>query len=302
MLSGATGFIGRRIQRALLGAGIPVRILMRPGSRHRQHADSRCEVLECAFSDSQGLSRAVAAVSAVVYCAGSVRGKNLDDFLPANVTGVRAILEAQASHASQAPFLLISSLAAGRPEISDYAQSKYLGEKAVRETAASPWTILRPPAVYGPGDTEMLPVLKMAGRGLIFRPGPENQRLSLLYSDDLASAVLAWLRCWRECTGQTYSIDDGCQGGYDWPAIARASGRTRFHIMGVPSPLLAAVARTNLFVSALTGHAPMLTPGKIRELTQTDWLCDNTAFSRATGWQPQTGLADGMALSLGRSD
>lgn len=274
---------------------------MRPGSRHRQHADERCEVLECAFSDTQGLSRAVEAVSAIVYCAGSVRGKNLHDFLPANVAGVKAIMEAQASHAPQVPFLLISSLAAGRPEISDYARSKYLGEKAVRQTAASPWTILRPPAVYGPGDIEMLPVLKMASRGLIFRPGPENQRLSLLYSDDLATAVLAWLRSWHKCTGQIFSIDDGWPGGYDWPAIARASGRKRFRIVGIPYPLLAATARINLLLSALTGHAPMLTPGKIRELTQTDWLCDNTAFSRATGWQPQTDLVNGMALSLGRS-
>jgi len=301
LLTGATGFIGRGIQLALLDAGVPLRILMRPGSRRRQHADDRCEVFENALSDTSGLSRAVTAVSAIVYCAGSVRGRTLDDFMPANVTGLRAIVQAQADHAPETPILLISSLAASRPQISDYARSKFLSEEIVRQSSVSPWTILRPPAVYGPGDTEMLPVLRMVRRGLIFRPGPENQRLSLLYVDDLATAVLAWLRSWPTCNHGTYSIDDGHKGGYDWPAIAQASGRQRFLVIGIPYRLLAGIAAINLFVSGMIGYAPMLTPGKVRELTQMDWLCDNTAFSEATGWQPRTDLVRGIAHSLGRT-
>jgi uncharacterized protein YbjT (DUF2867 family) len=297
LLTGATGFIGRRIQQVLLTAGIPVRIIVRPGSRHRHHADPRCEVVECDLSDAPGLARALTAISAIVYCVGSVRGRNLQDFLPANAEGVRSMVQAQTSLASPVPFLLISSLAASRPEISDYARSKYLGEEVVRLHANSPWTILRPPAVYGPGDTEMAPILKMARRGLAFRPGPENQHLSLLYADDLASAVIAWLSHWQECTNQTFTIDDGREGGYDWPAIMQASGSARFRIVSVPYALLAGIARFNLVLSGLLGYAPMLTPGKVRELTQACWLCDNTAFTRVSGWRPQTDLASGMRLA-----
>jgi nucleoside-diphosphate-sugar epimerase len=297
LLTGATGFIGRRIQQVLLTAGIPVRIIVRPGSRHRHHADPRCEVFACDLSDAEALSHALTAISAIVYCAGSVRGRNLQDFLPANVAGVRSMVQAQTSLASPVPFLLISSLAASRPEISDYARSKYLGEEVVRLHASSPWTILRPPAVYGPGDTEMAPILKMARRGLAFRPGPENQRLSLLHADDLAGAVMAWLNHWQECTNLTFTIDDGREGGYDWPTIMQASGTTRFRIISVPYALLAGIARFNLVLSGMLGYAPMLTPGKVRELTQACWLCDNTAFTRVTGWQPQTDLASGMRLA-----
>ena len=142
----------------------------------------------------------------------------------------------------------------------------------------------------------------MARSGLVVRPGPENQRLSLIYADDLASAVLAWLQCWQECTGRTFTIDDGCKGGYDWPAIVHASGSQRFHAVGIPYALLAGIARINLFFSGLMGYAPMLTPGKVRELTQTDWLCDNTAFSQISGWQPRTGLASGIRLILNKAD
>ena len=301
LLTGATGFIGRRIQHALLDAGVPVRVLVRPGSPNRRHADIRCEIYECDFSDLDGLSRATNAVSAIVYCAGSVRGRSLEDFLPANVNGIEAIIHAQASTDLKIPFLLISSLAASRPQISDYAHSKHLGEEVVRRKAMFPWTILRPPAVYGPGDTEMLPVLKMARRGLIFRPGPANQRLSLLYADDLATAVVAWFRCWSVCNGRVFAIDDGRPGGYDWTAIAQAAGQKHFRIIGIPRPLLLAAASVNRMLSTLAGYSPMLTPGKTRELTQTDWLCDNTAFSRATLWQPQTDLVKGMALSLDRN-
>jgi uncharacterized protein YbjT (DUF2867 family) len=298
LLTGATGFIGRRLQKTLLAAGIPLRIILRPGSSHRHHADPRCEIFECQLSEAKSLGAAVRSAAAIVYCAGTVRGRSLEDFLPANVHGVHSLLRAQATEASQAPFLLISSLAASRPELSAYARSKYLGEQALRERAGAAWTILRPPAVYGPGDTEMAPILKMARRGFALRPGPKNQRLSLLYADDLASAVLAWLQCHEKCAGMTYSIDDGRDRGYDWPGIMQASGRSRHLVMGVPRAVLDAVARINLLVSRLLGYMPMLTPGKVRELTQQDWLCDNTAFVQATDWQPYIGLASGIRLSL----
>jgi 2-alkyl-3-oxoalkanoate reductase len=298
LLTGATGFIGRRIQLILLDAGVPVRVVLRPGSPHQRHVDSRCQVYACALDDVAGLNRVASGASAAIYCAGVVRGRTLDDFLPANVDGVRAVLQALTSQGAATPFLLISSLAAGRPELSDYARSKFLGEQVLRESAHPAWTILRPPAVYGPGDTLMLPILKMARRGLIARFGPRNQRLSLLYADDLASAVKAWLAAWPKCAGMTFSIDDGHEGGYDWPGIVHAAGGSRYRAVGIPSPLLAGIARLNMIVAGMAGYSPLLSPGKVREMTQANWLCDNTAFVQATGWQPRTGLPSGIRLCL----
>jgi 2-alkyl-3-oxoalkanoate reductase len=302
LLTGATGFIGRRIQASLLEMGFPVSIISRPGSRHTRYIDPRCEVHSCSLSDNWALRRAVQGARAIVYCAGSVRGRSLDDFLPANVSGVHSILQAQISEGSQSPLLLISSLAASRPELSHYAQSKFLGEQVLRDHSASPWAILRPPAVYGPGDTEMRPILEMVRRGLIFVPGGRPQQLSLLYVDDLASAVLAWLGAWQQCKSRTFSIDDGRAGGYDWPGIAQAAGRTSYRTIGIPSFVLAGAAQVNQLVSKLAGFAPMLTPGKVRELTQPDWLCDNTAFVQETGWTPRIQLASGIRLSLESRD
>ena len=298
LITGATGFIGRRIQQALLNAGIPIRVILRPGSSHGHHVDARCQVVESDLTNLIKPKEAVNGVNTVIYCAGSVRGRSLEDFLPANEDGVANMFKALSSCESKAHLLLISSLAATRPEMSDYANSKYLGEQVLHKQTYTPWTILRPPAVYGPGDTEMLSVLKMARKGIATRPGPDGQRVSLLYADDLASAVLAWIGSKQKCVGMTASIDDGRDGGYDWPAIMKAAGKDRYTIIGVPRAFLNAIAASNMIISRVLGYAPMLTPGKVRELTQSDWLCDNTAFTQATGWVPQTDLASGIHLCL----
>jgi len=294
LLTGATGFIGCRIQATLLNAGLPVRALVRPGSRHRSRVDPRCEVVEGALDDVELLSGAVAGLQAVVYCAGTVRGRTLRDFLPANVNGPGLVADALREQGSPAPILLISSLAAGRPGLSHYAHSKFLGEESLRGRHDSPWTILRPPATYGPGDTEMAPLLKLARRGFAVQFGPPGQRFSLLHVDDLAAAVLAWLKDWQGCSGQTFDIDDGRPGGYDWPAIVEAAGAKRYRALTIPRAVLGGVARFNDWMSGWAGYAPMLTPGKVRELTQGDWLCDNTAFVQATGWRPEMDLAAGV--------
>jgi nucleoside-diphosphate-sugar epimerase len=195
--------------------------------------------------------------------------------------------------AEPAPLLLLSSLAASRPGLSDYARSKADGELVLQQCLALPWAVLRPPAVYGPGDKEMLPLLRLARSGWVVRPGPREQRLSLLHVDDLAVAVQAWLAAPEACLHQTFAIDDGKAGGYGWPDIARALGHDHPRTIGLPRALLGAAAHVNLFLSRLLRYSPMLTPGKMRELVQPEWLCDNRAFTAATGWAPALNLEHG---------
>jgi nucleoside-diphosphate-sugar epimerase len=90
-----------------------------------------------------------------------------------------------------------------------------------------------------------------------------------------------------------FAIDDGHAGGYDWSEIGEAvAGRA---VLQVPLPfgLLHLAGALNAAMARLFGYAPMLTPGKARELQQEDWLCDNSLFSARTGWRPKVGLAAG---------
>jgi nucleoside-diphosphate-sugar epimerase len=295
LLTGATGFIGQRLQKAFLTDARELSALVRPASSHQKCLLPGVNRIMVDLSDLDQLIPAISQASAVIYCAGSVRGKHLDDFRAANISGVRSMVAAMnLAGGKEVPLLLISSLAATRPHISDYANSKHLGEQELVKNARFPWSIFRPPAVYGPGDTEMLPILKLARKGLVAPPGPSGQRLSLIHVDDVAAAVLAWLGSWADCTGQIFTLDDGHSGGYSWEEIAQAARAGKYRMINVPAWLLKAAAGVNLSMSRLLRYSPMLTPGKVRELTQTDWVCNTTALSAASGWLPAIGLKPGI--------
>lgn len=301
LLTGATGFIGQHLQRQLIADGYRLKAVVRPDSTNRDALSSSCELVTAGLTDKPALSRALEGVKAVVYCAGTVRGRRYDDFLAANVAGVQSVLEALGDSGNSAPFLLLSSLAASRPELSHYARSKFAAEQELRNHPDLCWCILRPPAVYGPGDVEMQPLLNLVRRGVALRPGPPAQRLSLIHAADLAGAVSAWLSAPEACRHLTCAIDDGHPCGYSWAEIGEAVGRRRVRQLPVPMALLRAAGAANAFIAGLFGYSPMLTPGKARELQQEQWLCDNSQFSSRTGWHPEIDLRSGALESFAGS-
>jgi len=240
---------------------------------------------------------------AVMHLAASVRGARAADFDEPNVAGTGRLLDALERHAGDAPLLLLSSLAAREPALSHYAASKQRAEREVLARAAGRrCLVLRPPAVYGPGDREMLPVFRfMARSGLAPCAGSPAQRLSLVHVDDLVAALLAWLPGCPAAPAPV-SLDDGRPGGYDWhelAAIAAAVCGRGVRVWQVPRPLLDAVAAVNVRLSPLFGHAPMLTPGKLRELRHPDWSAEGDATPLLCGWQPRLGLAEGLLATPG---
>jgi nucleoside-diphosphate-sugar epimerase len=101
--------------------------------------------------------------------------------------------------------------------------------------------------------------------------------------------------------GRSYEVHDGHAGGYSWEdiidALARINGRS-IHQIKVPVALLRLGAALNLAAARMFDRTPMLTPGKVRELTHPDWVGDNTALTRDTGWIPQVTLDEGLRQTL----
>ena len=299
-LTGATGFIGRELQSQMLAAGYPVRALVRPDSQHRSQLLAGIHVVEVALNDERTLASALDGVAMLVHCAGAVRGAVPSDFASANIDGLRHLCLAAAAQSTPPYILLISSLAASRPQLSNYAQSKFEGEQVLRSMASLSWTILRPPAVYGPGDREMLPLFRAIRAGLALIVGPAAQRLSLLHVEDLGRAVLACIEHQSVCSGLVFELDDGQERGYSWQdIIGAARGVMPVCELHVPRSLLLVIARLNLWLCAVLGRAPMLTPGKVRELSEPSWLCDNSGLHAATGWVPQLPLRAGLRRMFG---
>ncbi len=289
-VTGLTGFIGGRLALKLLDIDAEVRAIV------RSDVQLAAGVRPCkaALDDVEGLREALEGVDAVVHLAGRVRGRQFDDFRAANVDAVANLCTAIDGLSPPPPLLLVSSLAARQPELSDYASSKRAGEEVLGAWPHLDHTVLRPPAVYGPGDREMRPLLDWMRRGLTVIPGNPRQRLAFLHVDDLADAIVAWLRDPSRCRHGRFEIDDGRPDGYDWPAIVEAVGAPRNRTIVVPAALLDGMSRVNLAVSKVFGFAPMLTPGKVRELTLDSWASADGVFGSLTGWQPRYDLAGGL--------
>lgn len=306
-LTGATGFIGTALLAHLTRAGWRVRALYRPRAGRVPAPSSGVEWLPGDLEDTGALEALAAGTEAVIHCAGTVRGARRSDFDRVNAEGAGRVARAAALLPRPPRFLLMSTLAARRPELSDYAGSKWRGECAVRAASDSlRWTVLRPPAVFGPGDRELLPLFRCMARGFAPVPAAARGRFSLIHVDDLAMAVLHWLAA-DTAHGATFELDDGRPGGYDWDTVLTIAGHALragrpVHRVRIPMPLLGFVASANLGAARLLGYSPMLTPGKVREITHPDWLCDSHAFVLATGWRPAIGLEAGLARTFGRHD
>ena len=248
------------------------------------------------LEDAPALEALVAGCDAVVHGAGAVRGNSQDDFDRVNVTGTANLLATVAQQAPAPRLLLLSSVVAREPQLSWYSHSKREGEARVERLANRNWIILRPPAVYGPGDREMLPIFQWMRRGIALVPGSPDARLSLVHVADLVRAIEDCLHS-GEALGQTLSLCDGRDNGYDWRDMAAIAGNLwsrEVRLVQVPRRLLDSVARCNCALARITGRAPMLTPPKLRELRHDNWVVDNQRITGATGWRPRIELREGL--------
>jgi nucleoside-diphosphate-sugar epimerase len=304
-LTGATGFIGRRLTSLLQQRGWRVRALVRDATsgagRSASLEQSGVSPVMGRLEDPASLARLVAGVDAVVHCAGSVRGVDLPDFERVNVDGLRRMVAAVRAADKPPRLLCLSSLAAREPGLSDYAASKRHGEELLASEAVGlEWVALRPPAVYGPGDKELLPLFRWMQRGLAPIVGDRSGRFSMLYVDDLAAAIETWLSKGHGVTG-VFELDDGRDNGYSWDelvAIAAQRRSGRVFALPIPPGLLRSIAGINLAVARLAGYAPMLSPGKVRELRHHDWCCDNGPWQAVVSWRPEVQFAEGLDRTL----
>ncbi len=295
-LTGASGFIGQEILKCLVKDGYQVRALVR---KPRISTDD-IEWIHGDLNNKDALGRLVKDASAIIHCAGAVKGRSLESFVAPNVTGTINLIAAAAAQNSKPRFLLISSLAAKQPELSWYAKSKKMAEQSVIESADKiKWTIFRPTAVYGPNDTELKPLFKATKHGILPVVGELTNSFSLLHVDDFVTSIQCWLSSEVPING-VFELGDGKLGGYNYQSLASLTqevwGRP-VRCLKIPTSLIYAIANTNVVLAKYLHYAPMLTPGKIREFQHPDWVCDNAPIIRALpGWKPQMELRKALPL------
>jgi nucleoside-diphosphate-sugar epimerase len=190
----------------------------------------------------------------------------------------------------------LSSLAAREPSLSDYAASKRAGEQAL--AGLDNLMILRPPAVYGPGDRETGLFLRAAFGPVLPIPKMPQARICLIHAADLARAVAA-----LSASGITgcLEVSDSRTDGYGWRELAEqiiAAAHGTAHIVELPAMVLRSFGALGAAAPRLIGRSAVLGPGKVRELLHADWASTCAAQPPAEIWQPRVGLAEGLAQTM----
>ncbi len=298
-ITGGTGFIGRHVIAALTGSGQSLRLLMRnpvPGTPGGANA----EIIRGSLADRDALARLVAGADAVIHCAGAISAPDRSAYASSNIDGTRT-LAAAAAAAGVRRFVHLSSIAAREPALTDYAWSKAESETTLAaELPASCSVILRPPAVYGPGDRATLPLIRQLLQPLVILPVAADQRVSLIFVRDLAAAI-ATVAGAQSCPSGPFELSDGTSGGYSWPDLvreaARHSGRSP-RILFLPPSLARLTAQAAMLAARLSGGLPMLTVDKLPELYHRDWVSHAEGLDAVTAWRPRVAFAEGLATTL----
>ena len=157
-MTGSTGFIGKIIVEQLLNQGHIVTSIIRNENKKKlfESNQNHCFVVSPISDFSPSLVEAFTRTDIILHCAGSVRGRVLSDFQTANIDAVQNFINLAKKFATKPRFILISSLAARQPHLSNYSLSKWKGEQVLRSSSFR-WVIMRPTAVYGPGDKALTP-------------------------------------------------------------------------------------------------------------------------------------------------
>jgi len=289
-LTGATGFLGQRLAAALRTDGWRVRALVRREADAARLARAGLEPCVGDLSDSAALARLTAAAPLTIHCAGLIKARTRAEFMAVNGDGA-----ARLACAVGGRLILISSLAAREPQLSPYAASKRAGEEAARLGAHGRLTILRPPAIYGPGDRETLALFRAAAWAAVLPlPGGPLARLALAHVDDVVAAILHLARA--PPSDVAFAVGGAEPDGYGWRAImgaaALAVGRAP-RLVRAPAWAILGAGAVSEGVGRLRG-APIFTLGKARELLHADWSV--TAAERAPAAPPaRFSLAEGFA-------
>ena len=285
-VTGGTGFVGSHFIDAALAAGHEVRALTRRPREPRPNI----QWIGGALEDPDSLRQLVQDSDAVIHIAAVITGRKAADFEPGNVTGTLTMLAAATAAGTQR-FIHVSSLAAREPELSLYGGSKAKGEALVKSSGLN-WAIVRPPAVYGPGDRETLELFRIARTGLMLLP-PEG-RASMIHVSDLV-ALLLTLATRDEPKQVIFEPDDGLAGG--WPhkqmaaAIGEAVGRRNVALPMPRSILRLGAAADELF----RRDRAKLTRDRAAYFTHSDWVANPALRPAPDLWSPRIQTREGLA-------
>lgn len=285
-LTGATGFVGSTVLQQALASGYEVRAL----TRRAQRAAPNVKWIPGELGDAESLSELTRGAEAIVHVAGVTNAPDAAGFEQGNVTGTLNLIEAAVARGIHR-FVLVSSLSAREPQLSAYGASKAKAEKFLKASGLD-WTIVRPPAIYGPRDKEMMELFRAAKWGLV--PVPQEGRASMIHVEDLARLLVDLVHQGNETYGATYEPDDGKPQGWEHTEMARAIGWAmgrRPRVLGLSRKALDRVAALDHF---LRGTKAKMTKDRAAYFSHPDWVVSPEGAVPPGIWEPRIETREGL--------
>lgn len=314
LVTGGSGFLGSHVAEQLSQAGHTVRALVRKSSNRKFLSTLKnVELAEGAVDDRASVFEAMKGVDAVVHSAGVVKARSEAEFYACNTQGTANLLDAAIEHAPNLKrFVHVSSLEAGGPSfdgrpppidqekpVTTYGRSKLAAEKeCVARKEKLPVVILRPAAIYGPRDVEILEAFRAVRKRQYPVIGDGSMLGSYVYGPDCARACIQAIEA-DVASGTIHCIDDG-----EPISMARAMGELLPEALGtkplvrfgVPFPLLRIASLGVETYGKVRGKAVMLTREKVAMLRH-HWVCDSTQARAELGWQPEVRFPEGLRMT-----
>jgi nucleoside-diphosphate-sugar epimerase len=305
-VTGGTGFVGAHLVQALQARGDHVTCLVRRPALAERLGWRDVRLVRGDLDDADALHQGCAGAEIVFHVAGKIVARDAAEFMATNRDGTANVLEAAQEH-GVTRIVLVSSLAAAGPTVpgqpidetrppapvTDYGRSKLAAEVLIRAMPV-PWTVVRPPVVYGEWDRGTLKIFQLARRGVAPVFGDGSQELSVIHAQDLARALVA-VATSPAARGRVYFA------AHPVPTTSRelllACGRalgTTPRVVPVPSLVARSLLWTVGSLAHLAGRATFLSADKANEFLAPAWTCRADAIARDTGWRAEIDLAAGL--------
>ena len=318
LVTGASGFIGYHLVRALVDAGYDVTCLVRPTSDLSAIAPFNVSFVEGDITQLACLLDPVRSVTTVFHLAASTASFSSDMQKQVNEGGVRNIAEACAASDKVPKLILVSSSAAvgpsppGRPmretdppsPLSNYGRSKLAGENVARQWGAQvPITIIRPPIVFGEYDQDVLRMFQLVSHGWHLVPGLRTRYFSLIHAADLAKALILAAAKGENLPSPKENSSSSGQGIYfiadEWASsyadlgrmIAKALDR-KIWVVKVPGAFVWGLALFYEVLNRIRRKPSIMNLDKAREGLTGSWVYSSEKAKTQLEFKPEATLQD----------
>ena len=289
-VTGATGFVGRSLVPLFTQAGHDLNLLMRNPASGSLIGSVR--IVKGDLQDGAALRDLTQGTDVVLHVAGAVSAPSVAEFMRVNLDGTVAVAKAAKANGVKR-FVYVSSMAAREPSLNGYCASKASAEAALEGFASDfELCVMRPAAVYGPGDTATLPLLQALMSKRAFIPGMASARFAMVHVEDVARALAEAV----QGPIGTFAIHDGVPS-HSWPelvAITQQAFARPGSVTYIPRAIAVLAGLAGDGLARVRGKPSLVNSGQIRQIYHGDWSVSGDAWPLSN----PTSLRDGLPQTI----